>query len=86
MKGRTDELLLEGKLIQQRLSRLTQNQKTSLKVPHAFSKLKFQGKTKDALCLLSENNSGVVLHRDELVPSHDHDSWTVLEVLKCKIL
>ena len=44
----------------------------------------FQGKTKDALRLLTERDGGEVVHLDDPVPSENFVSQSVLDILKLK--
>lgn len=60
-EGDLNELLREGRTIQQCISKTSpsfNNEQTS----HSFANLMFQGKTKAALHLLSEQSKGGVLH------------------------
>ena len=80
-KGDLIELMREGRTIQQRIPRPKSSQ--SMKSEHlarSFANLMFQGKTKAALRLLSDQNKGGLLHLDDLVDG----KGSVREVLTAK--
>ena len=80
--GKINKLLVEGHSIQQRLYTAKQSSHTDSRLACSFSNLIFQGKTKAAICLITENNRGCVLLPDDLVSPETPDSPTVLESLK----
>ena len=80
VEGQIGELLLEGHSIQQHLYSQSLKPRAESKLAHSFANLMFQGNTKAAICLLTENGRGEVLRLDELTS----DGKTVLEVLKSK--
>ena len=81
--GDLAELIREGKTLQQRLPKLKKYQETDEHLAQSFSNFMFEGKTKAALRLLSNQDRGGVLHLTDSVP-HNGQSTTVLEVLKSK--
>ena len=88
--GKIDELLFEGRSIQQRLH-IANRSHTAKRSPDkdsclacSFAKLMIQGKTKDAICLITENNRGRILLPDDVLSPGTPDSPTVLEALKSK--
>ena len=64
--GDIESLLSEGKTIQGRLPRAPLNPNNQESTARAFAKLMFQGKTKAALRLITEQNVGSVLHLDSI--------------------
>lgn len=62
--GDLNELLKEGRTIQQRMSKSTQNFDNE-RLSRSFANLMFQGKTQAALRLLSKQSRGGVLHLDD---------------------
>ena len=64
--GDFEELLREGRTIQQHISKVSPPYKDE-QVSRSFANLMFQGKTSSALRLLTEQNKGVVLHLNDSV-------------------
>ena len=90
--GKIDELLFEGRSIQQRLH-IANRSHTAKRSPdkdsrlaRSFANLMFQGKTKDAIRLITENNRGRILLPDDVLSPGTPDSPTVFEALKSKHL
>ena len=75
-----EELLKEGRALQQRLPRHQSAQANST-LARSFSNLMFTGKCKAALDQLSNVQKGGVLHLHDLVDSNDPSSPTVQDVL-----
>ena len=75
------ELLAEGRAIQQRL--YSHSRKPSVDLTRSFTNLMFQGRTKDAMQLITEKNNGCVMKLDDCV-SPDIPGSPVLDVLKDK--
>ena len=82
--GDFDELISEGKAIQQRLPPHKNSPGSNEHLARTFSNLMFEGKTKAALCLLSEHGSGGVLHFNNTISTSDGKSQSVLQTLKEK--
>ena len=83
-EGKIEELLFEGRSLQQRLPKLSYSPTQEESLSRTFSNLVFQGKIHEAIQLLSEKGRGSVLHlNDHVIPS-DPSSPTVLSVLKSK--
>ena len=82
--GDIPSLLHEGRTIQSRLPETkltTANQESTAR---AFAKLMFQGKTKAALCLITEKNVGNLLHLDSDTIGVDGTTCTVRDALLSK--
>ena len=83
--GDIGSLLAECHTIQSRLPKLcpagSQDQPN---LEHTFSKLMFQGKTKEALELLSKQGWGGILCADDLVELGGSSKKTVLDILRSK--
>ena len=60
LEGDINKLVIEGRTLQQRLPKTHPHNDN--RVAHTFSQLMFQGKTKAALQLLSQQGKGGVLH------------------------
>ena len=69
-EGELNELLREGRTIQQRISNASPAFNND-KISRSFAKMMFQGKTKAALRLLSEQNKGGVLHLDDPIETEN---------------
>ena len=69
-EGDLNELLREGRTIQQRLSKASPPFKKE-KISRSFANLMFRGKTKAALRLLSEQSKGGVLHLDDPIETEN---------------
>ena len=67
--GDLNDLLLEGKTIQQRLPK-SQPQDSHKCLAHSFANLMFEGKTKAAIRLLTEEAKGRVLHLSDHVDTN----------------
>ena len=78
-KGDLIELMREGRTIQQRIPKSSQSMKSE-HLARSFANLMFQGKTKAALRLLSDQNKGGLLHLDDPVDG----KGSVREVLTAK--
>ena len=78
-KGDLNELMREGRTIQQRIPKSSQSMKSE-HLARSFANLMFQGKTKAALRLLSDKNRGGLLHLDDPVDG----KGSVREVLTSK--
>ena len=83
--GDLDELVIEGRAIQQRLPKNGPT-KANSSLAHSFSNLMFMGKCKAALDLLSRGEKGVILHLNDHVKLDDPLSPTVRESLVQSIL
>ena len=73
----------EGRTIQQRLPK-GKSPKSEATLSRSFSNLMFMGKCKEALELLSRNDSGGVLHLNDLANPKDPNSPTVRDTLISK--
>ena len=82
--GDINELMIEGRALQQRLPKLTRDQDAEEHLTRTFSNLMFVGKTKAALQLLTDHGKSGVLHADDSIPSSDGESLSVLGVLESK--
>ena len=81
--GQLNELVLEGRAIQNRLP--TQDSKSSKEdISRKFAKLMFAGKTKQALDLLSNGIKGGILNLDSPSNPNDQSSPTVKDILLSK--
>ena len=81
--GQLNELVLEGRAIQNRLP--TQDSKSSQEdISRKFAKLMFAGKTKQALDLLSNGIKGGILNLDSPSNPNDQSSPTVKDILLSK--
>ena len=69
-EGDLNELLREGRTIQQRISKTSPSFNTE-QTSRSFANLMFQGKTKAALRLLSEQSKGGVLHLDDPIETEN---------------
>ena len=83
-EGEFNDLLIEGKALQARLSKIRNTKDAEDHLARSFSNLMFEGKTKAALQLLTSRGKGGVLHLDSTIPSGSGESTTVREVLKSK--
>ena len=81
--GDLNELILEGRAIQHRLPQPKQNE-TSKRLTRSFAQLMFHGKTKAALRLLTDKNTGYPLWLDELIVSGNSLPKTVRDILSDK--
>ena len=81
--GDLDELVREGRAIQQRLPKHG-SARASGNLAHNFSNLMFMGKCKAALDLLSKDNNGGLLHLDDPADAKSPNSPTVREELISK--
>jgi len=66
LQGDLNELMREGRTIQQRIPKSSSSMKNA-QLARSFANLMFQGKTKAALRLLSEQSKGGVLHLDDSI-------------------
>ena len=83
--GDLNNLLLEGRILQNRLPKPSATKNNDSKLVRTFTKLMFEGKTNAALQLLSQRGNGGVLHVNDPIDHDDADSHTVLDILKsCK--
>ena len=90
LKGDLDELVREGRAIQQRLPKNGSN-KVNLNLARSFSNLMFMGKCKAAVNLLSREEKGGILHLDNPVNPNDLNSpiiteWPLQAGLVCRRL
>ena len=83
LNGDLDELVREGRAIQQRLPK-NESTKVNSNLARSFSNLMFKGKCKAALDLLSREEKGGILHLDDPVNPDDPNSPTVRESLISK--
>ena len=81
--GDLEELVREGRVIQQRLPKLRPSM-TNSSLARNFSNLMFMGKCKAALDLLANNNNGGLLHLDHPVDGNSTNSPTVRDILISK--
>ena len=81
--GDLDELVREGRAIQQRLPKHGSARPNS-NLARNFSNLMFMGKCKAALDLLSNDNNGGVLHLDDPADANNPNSPTVRDILISK--
>ena len=65
--GDIDTLLSEGRNIQQRIPRSNQSPNQTKQLARSFTKLMLEGKTKAALCLITEQDKGGFLHLNNIV-------------------
>ena len=82
--GGINDLVLEGRTIQQCLHKRTPDLKDEQQLTQAFSKLMLEGKTKAALRLLTDQNKGGVLSLDTVIPSSNSGTQTVRDALLSK--
>ena len=83
--GDLEGLLKEGRALQQRLPKLGQPATTmKLNLARNFSNLIFAGKLKAALDLLTNDNTGGLLHLDQHIDANDSNSSTVKDILISK--
>ena len=82
-EGNLNELTLEGRTIQNRLSKFDMP-KVKENISRSFSNLMFAGKTKAALDLLYHSEKGGILHLDGRSDPTDHDSPSVRHILISK--
>ena len=66
VEGDMNELLREGRTIQQHIPKSLPSMSNE-HLARSFANLMLQGKTKPALCLLSEKSKGGVLHLNDLI-------------------
>ena len=78
--GDFQSLLVECRSIQSRFLKCPFSGPKKPNLSRSFANLMFQGKTAEAIQLLSDNEKGKVLHLDDLVES----GVSVKDVLKCK--
>ncbi len=78
-EGNLNDLLLECRSIQSRLPK-SRPVKAEEKLARTFSNLMFAGKCKSALNLLSQSNSGGILHLHDYSDPANPDSPSVREV------
>ena len=83
-EGKIEELLFEGRSLQQRLPKLPSTGSQGENLSRTFSNLVFQGKIKQAIQILSDMSRGRVLHVNDQVSPSDPLSPSVLSVLKSK--
>ena len=76
LNGDLNDLLLEGRTIQQRLPK-SQPQDSQKRLAHSFANLMFEGKTKAAIRLLTEEAKGGALHLSD----HVDTNRTVKDIL-----
>ena len=79
-EGNLNELTLEGRTIQSRLSKFDKSMATQ-NLSCSFANLMFEGKTKAALDLLSHAEKGGILHLHDSSDSSDPDSPSVRDIL-----
>ena len=85
MDGNLNDLVLEGRAIQQRLNGKqlsTDTSKTDGRSAYSFANFMFNGKTKNALDMLSGRGKGRLLHLSEIVDTKENK--TVRDVLETK--
>ena len=83
LEGNLEELLEEGRALQQRLPKQW-NEKANSTLARTFANLMFAGKCKAALDLLSNSHKGGLLHLQDHVDTDDPSSPTVRELLDTK--
>ena len=77
-----DELLKEGRTIQQHIPKASPSSRND-QLSRSFANLMFQGKTKAALRLLSEESKGAVLQLDDPIDT-GNEQTTVRDILANK--
>ena len=82
-KGDLDELVREGRAIQQRLPK-QRSAKANTSLSRSFASLMFRGKCKAALDLLTREEKGGILHLDEPAGPGKTNTPTVREILTSK--
>ena len=82
-EGNLNDLVLEGRAIQQRLPK-TNSSKAKEKLARSFANLMFAGKCKAALNLLSRGDKGGILHLDDPSDPNTTGSPSVRDVLVSK--
>ena len=82
MGGDLDELLKEGRTIQQCIPKASPSLSND-HLAHSFANLMFQGKTKAALRLLSDESKGAVLQLDDPIDT-GNEQTTVRDILASK--
>ena len=86
LDGNLKDLLVEGRVIQDRLVRnRAPVYNSDLKLTKTFTKLMFEGRTHAALNLLSDGGRGSPLSLDEPADQANKSGKTVREVLKEKV-
>ena len=83
-EGDINNLILEGRTLQNRLPKISSSTNDEKKFVRAFSNLMFKGKTSAALQLLSQRGKGGILHANDPIIRSDPGSETVLDVLRSK--
>ena len=83
LEGDLEELVREGRAIQQRLPK-GRPSRTNTNLSRSFANLMFKGKCKAAFDLLSDTEKGGILHHEALVNPDDPTSQTVRETLLLK--
>ena len=83
-EGDLNNLLLEGRILQNHLPKPNASKNGSTSLALTFSNLMFQGKTSAALQLLTQNGNSGVLPVNDPVHQSDSESQTVLDILKSK--
>ena len=83
--GQLDDLLAEGRTLQERLSKLPSDRKKKDNVPadRLFANKMFQGKVKSALNLLTNKTRGGLLHLDDKINGPENEQ-SVRDVLREK--
>ena len=78
------DLLIEGRTLQRRMKQGRKMQGAKESSARSFAKKMFEGKTKDALQLLSNHVQGRPLHLGDTVTSSNGESVVVLDVVRNK--
>ena len=82
--GNINDLVLEGRTIQQCLPKRGSDHNVNQYLAQPFSKLMLEGKTTAALRLLTDQNNGGLLKLNNIIPSSNQESLTVHEILESK--
>ena len=83
IEGDLDELLREGRTIQQRLQRSPRRPRSEQQLAHTFAKLMMEGKVRAALRLISKQEGGPPIALNDTIEI-DEEIHTVRDILKQK--
>ena len=83
-EGKFEDLLAEGRVIQQMLYSQRRKSPESSQLVRSFTNLMFKGKTRAAIRLLTDNDRGQVLQLNDSISPGSTDSPTVLDILRSK--
>ena len=81
IEGDLDELLREGRTIQQSLQRSPRRPRSDQQLAHTFTKLMMEGKVRAALRLISKQEGGPPIALNDTIEI-DEEIHTVRDILK----